>query len=521
MKMVKSLILGSAAGLVAMSGAQAADLPVKAKAVEYVKICSLYGAGFYYIPGTDTCIKLGGYLRVDTSFNASGGYDSPAWNGNAGQQNRLRNSFIGRSRQDLNIDTRTATEYGVVRTFFDATFNWTTGDPIAGSTLGVYYAFIQFAGFTMGKAVSQFDTPWTGYPGNNTSFLLGGEDDVTGVNQLSYTADFGQGITAAISVQDPSNYYQGGLYNTSQGPTATFANISGNPVPVTVQGLATQQLLQGIPGANSYGGMAAPDIVGQIRVDQAWGLFQASVAAHNIHASYYTASNETTGHPSDAWGWAGQLGLSIKNIPTGAGDTINMTVGYANGASRYVLGGVSPNNFAMFGSTGLAGVYQSVGVGVSGDGVFAGTNISAGNTTSIQKSDVWGFRGAYTHNWDPYWNTSLFGSYTAVRWGGLGASLICTGLGTSNITFVGAGVCNPNFNIWQVGTVTRWTPVKNLTFSAELMYTALDQNMSGVIAPTGAAPNNNLVGATKPAGVAYEFKDQGTWTFGVRAQRNF
>ena len=53
MKMVKSLILGSAAGLIAMGGAQAADLPVKAKAVEYVRICSLYGAGFWYIPGTD------------------------------------------------------------------------------------------------------------------------------------------------------------------------------------------------------------------------------------------------------------------------------------------------------------------------------------------------------------------------------------------------------------------------------------------------------------------------------------
>ena len=91
MKMVKSLILGSAAGLVAMSGAQAADLPVKAKAVEYVRICSLYGAGFYYIPGTDTCIKLGGYLRADTTFNGSGDYDSPAWAGAAGQINRNRN----------------------------------------------------------------------------------------------------------------------------------------------------------------------------------------------------------------------------------------------------------------------------------------------------------------------------------------------------------------------------------------------------------------------------------------------
>ena len=87
MKMVKSLILGSAAGLLAMGGAQAADLPVKAKAVEYVKICSLYGAGFFYIPGTDTCIKLGGYLRVDTTFNG-GIYDAPAWSGDIGQRNR-------------------------------------------------------------------------------------------------------------------------------------------------------------------------------------------------------------------------------------------------------------------------------------------------------------------------------------------------------------------------------------------------------------------------------------------------
>ncbi|OYZ87138.1 MAG: hypothetical protein B7Y01_05015, partial [Xanthobacter sp. 17-67-6] len=61
MKMVKSLLLGSAAGLAAVAGAQAADLPVKAKAVEYVKVCSAYGAGYYYVPGTDTCLKLGGY----------------------------------------------------------------------------------------------------------------------------------------------------------------------------------------------------------------------------------------------------------------------------------------------------------------------------------------------------------------------------------------------------------------------------------------------------------------------------
>ena len=72
MKMVKSAFLASAAGLVAMSGAQAADLPVKAKPVEYVKVCSLYGPGFFYIPGTDTCLKVGGYLRADHVYGDGG-----------------------------------------------------------------------------------------------------------------------------------------------------------------------------------------------------------------------------------------------------------------------------------------------------------------------------------------------------------------------------------------------------------------------------------------------------------------
>ena len=88
MKVVKSLLLGTAAGLIAVGGAQAADLPVKAKAVEYVKICTLYGAGFYYIPGTDTCIKLGGYLRAEVALNAGGNY-SAQYKGVFAAQHRL------------------------------------------------------------------------------------------------------------------------------------------------------------------------------------------------------------------------------------------------------------------------------------------------------------------------------------------------------------------------------------------------------------------------------------------------
>ncbi|HWW46518.1 MAG TPA: porin [Xanthobacteraceae bacterium] len=495
MKLVKSLILGSAATLVAMGGAQAADLPLKAKAVEYVKVCSLYGAGFYYIPGTDTCIKLGGYLRVDTSFNASGAYDRPAWDGAAGQNNRLKNDYVARSRFDMNVDTRTATEYGVVRTYADFTMNWTTGsgqiagfDPVGG--LGVYYAFIQFAGFTMGKAVSQFSTPWTGYPGNNTSFLIGGEDDVTGINQFAYTAQFGNGVSASISLEDASAYRQSGVYNVSG---ATAAGV-----------------LAGVPGVNSYAGVSVPDIVGQLRVDQAWGLFQLSVAAHQVRASYYNPALETSGHPGDTWGFAVQGGLSLKNLPTGPGDSINLTVSYANGASRYVIGGVSPNSFAMYGGSSALGIYNTVAFGASADGVFGGT--SAANGTGIEKSTLWGVRGAFNHNWDAYWSSSLFGSYSSVSWGQNGKDLICAGMANA---IAGRGVtysCDPNFTIAQVGAVTRWTPVKNLTFSGEVMYTWLNQKNEGFF--------NANPGATKPV-ANYEFKNQGTLTVGVRAQRNF
>src|SRR6476659_7451986 len=129
----RTLILSSAAGLIAMSGAQAADLPVKAKAVEYVRICSLYGAGFFYIPGTDTCIKLGGYVRVDTTFNG-GIYDAPVWNGNGGAGDRFVDQINSRSRMALTVDTRTATEYGVVRTFGQADFQFNNFGSQSGST---------------------------------------------------------------------------------------------------------------------------------------------------------------------------------------------------------------------------------------------------------------------------------------------------------------------------------------------------------------------------------------------------
>jgi len=67
----KTLLLGSAATLVVAGGAQAADLSI-AEPVEFVRICDAFGTGYWYIPGTDTCIKIGGKVQFDLKFRKGG-----------------------------------------------------------------------------------------------------------------------------------------------------------------------------------------------------------------------------------------------------------------------------------------------------------------------------------------------------------------------------------------------------------------------------------------------------------------
>ncbi len=203
MKVVKSLLLGSAASLAAVAGAQAADLPVKAKAVEYVKVCSLYGAGFFYIPGTDTCLKIGGFMRTEWNHNAGGSF-APTVNEGPGFYTRATDTLVNRTRGLLSFDVRSQTEYGTLRSYLRAAWQWTSNtDTIGGSSTAVYLdrAFIQFAGFTFGKTQSFFDVPdiadmtyQTEYARNNT----GG----SGTPVFAYTAMLGNGVTATLSIED-------------------------------------------------------------------------------------------------------------------------------------------------------------------------------------------------------------------------------------------------------------------------------------------------------------------------------
>src|SRR5713226_2926204 len=119
MNTMRSVLLGTAAGFVAVAGAQAADMPVKAKPVQYVKICSLYGDGFYYIPGTDVCIKIGGYVRAEYSYNFGASMTNGPFAGVSGAQTRIDGQdFLMRSRAYVWEDSRQQTEYGTLRTYF-------------------------------------------------------------------------------------------------------------------------------------------------------------------------------------------------------------------------------------------------------------------------------------------------------------------------------------------------------------------------------------------------------------------
>jgi hypothetical protein len=483
-------------------------------------------------------MKLGGFLRIDTTFNG-GVYDAPAWFGSLGAGDRFADLINGRSRLGLSVDVRTATEYGIVRTFALADFQFnnfgtqngatpsfgpgggigsagssgSTGFPTAGQLSGlngnllnnpgggyvtVDQVLIQFAGFTFGKSASAYATPWHGYPGNNTSYLIGGHDTVTGVNNIQYTAQFGKGVSGTIGLDDPTVFNRVALYNLSTG--------------IGTNGFAT----------TSYGGLVLPDLVGNFRISQDWGLFQISGALHDVNGSYNNLGAFNTpsslsilsGHPESKLGGSVMAALQIKNIPLGAGDDIKIDASLAKGDTKNVIStsGLSPSFAMMGGVPGQFGPNNSYGFGAATDGLWLPTGLVVPGDGQIHLTTAYGFRGAYNHNWSPYWSTSLFGGAGWVRYDGTAQAQFC---GVFALSHPGLGVtytCNPNFNVGQIGAVTRWNPVKNLTLSAELLYFMLHQNNVGssVFSPGAPQPTQ-----------AYTFHDQSTLALNVRIQRNF
>src|SRR6266550_4643441 len=221
-KITKSLLLGTAAGLVAVAGAQAADMPVKAAPVQYVKICSLYGDGFYYIPGTDICLKVGGYVRGEYTYPAGSSVTGNWFQGGAngsGMKDRLDGQdFTMRTRAYAWFDSRQQTEYGTLRSYLQIGINYDSPQN-TNTNFNANRAFIQFAGFTVGTAQSFYDfysSPASSFWGPNAS-----DTGDPGWKVFAYTAQYGNGFSATFSFEEPRQFVTAvpvsGVLNTNLG----------------------------------------------------------------------------------------------------------------------------------------------------------------------------------------------------------------------------------------------------------------------------------------------------------------
>jgi len=522
MKMVRSLLLGSAAGLVAVAGAQAADMPVKAKPVEYVKICTLYGAGFYYLPGTDICVKHGAFIRAQFYYGSGASPTNGPFIGASGQNTQFINApndLVGRARSVYTLDARTQTEYGTLRAYVLIGFTQDWPGNQVGATAAALYAtrgFIQFAGFTLGKASSFYDI----FSNAANSYFAVWSSDTGDSGQIlaAYTFQFGNGFSATIAAEDPR---RASVSNTSL--TAAGVNI------FPVGGTSTLDQVQ----------VKYPDVVANLRVDQAWGSVQVMGAIHDASGGYFVPGTGVTcnvtatggtltgqlacGHPDDELGFAvGVGGIFRIPMPTGLTDIFSFQANYTEGAMRYMVftqpGAGSPGLFGGTGLTtcpGLTGVLAgagtntaclgSLGLGYWGDALYANPGALPGYDGSIQKTKVWGVNAAWDHLWTPNLKSSLYGTYMKVDYNGTASLLIAQA--TCGVNGAAAGAvnrltnCSPDFSTWQIGSRTQWNITPSFYVGFDVMYQKLETAFAG------AGVFNAAANLPRPTGT-YEIKDQ-------------
>ena len=270
MKLVKSLLLGSAAGLVAVAGASAADLGVKKPtAVEYVKTCPTYGAGFFVVPGTTSCLKIVGRVRADYIF------ENPRTRANNHNRFRMR-GYVG-------FDHRTATEYGLLRTYVRAFFQ---RENAADSTT-LEYAFVQFGGFTFGRVTPIFEHGW------NQFYLFSGQggfgyhSDISYTNSIGYTFNMGGGFSASIALDDSRErrVHAGGA------------------------------------------GHIMPDIVGALVLNPGWGTARSAGAVFQNRSITPTVDSKI--------GFAAEAGLKVNLPMLNKGSNIWVSGGFSQGSTSY------------------------------------------------------------------------------------------------------------------------------------------------------------------------------------------
>jgi hypothetical protein len=540
MKMVKSLLLGTAAGLVAVSAGQAADLPVKAKPVEYVKICSLYGAGFYYMPGTDICLKIGGYVRAETTYHSNGNFTQGPTSGFI--TNRTTNEWVMRARAYITADAREQTAWGTARAYVAvgvATAD--TGSPLTPSILGFNRAFIQWAGITAGITQSFFDF-YSGAATGYRAYLPNEDTGDSGWWVWAYTAQLGNGLSASISAEQRRtsqiiNVTSGTLIGLTVGGTAFttgIATLFGAAAP------STNGTLTGIVNpTNGYGGVQSPDIVGNIRIDQTWGSAQIMAAAHEVNAEYYDTA-PATGHPGDQWGYVVAAGLRYNFPFIAQGDFFQSQVNYTHGALRYLMmGDNSPNMQIERGNT--------YGFGVTSDCVFGSLNsgfqssasgsvVGATHGTGCELTTAWSINAAYEHYWTPQFHESFLFGIVQTKYSSTANNNLClaeNGFRSSSVTGTGTGSgapaiggCNNNWTLWSVGTRVQYDFTKTLYMGVEFLYQHLDTATLGPTCGPGnpSCPQAQITAIAPPGNgltPGFSVRDQNVISITARIHKDF
>jgi len=298
--MTRLAVLGAIAGLAAsVSPALSADLPVAPEPVDYVRICDAYGARFYYLPGTETCLRVGGRVRADYRLRNFGEAEN-AWG------DRDTDGYQFRARGYLYLDARTATEFGTLRTFIEMYATSQSGN----DTFTLEKGYIQWGGLLAGRDQSNFDF-FTGY--SFGAQIAGYSDQKT--NQFAYTAAFGDGFFATLALEDNASRRFGDI-NVGSRNTA----IGGTTV-VTV---ATESF---------YGGTRMPDIVAALGVSQGWGQAQVMGALHQVYPNATINGLSTNGE--DTLGWAVGAGVEVNFSGLAQGGSVALQGVYTDGASSY------------------------------------------------------------------------------------------------------------------------------------------------------------------------------------------
>ncbi|MDO9418534.1 porin, partial [Pararhizobium sp.] len=305
---IKSLLLGSAAALAAVSGAQAADAIVAAEPepMEYVRVCDAFGTGYFYIPGTETCLQIGGWVRFQVDFgrNQSGSSD---WDATG--------------RAYLTTTAKSDTELGTLTSFIAVEADWDGSGPVepgpGANSVYIDEAYLQLGGFKAGYFYSWWDKG------------INGETDVNGnVTQFVSAAYIyeGDSFSAGISVDE------------LEGINADTAvvGLDGTPDSDATNGLGVAGIVSasfGAVSADLLGGYDTESEDGAIR-----GLISADIGPGTLQVLGVYASGVNAYWAASEWSVAASYKIN-------ATETLSITPAVQYFSDRNFDGAGSPDSW--------------------------------------------------------------------------------------------------------------------------------------------------------------------------------